>query len=88
MGDSPVEITKQGIRWHLELPDAEVQLADLHRSCRRHELLKGSGSTFPREIFKVGLSKMQFPTLPAVVMTHLWVFMDKEVKHKKAVLLT
>ena len=31
---------------------------------------------------------MQFPTLPAVVMTHLWVFMDKEVKHKKAVLLT
>ena len=31
---------------------------------------------------------MQFPTLRAVVMTHLCVFIDKEVKHKKAVLLT
>ena len=88
MGDNQFEITKQGFPWHLEVPEAEVQLADLHRSCRRHELLEGSGGTFPREIFKVGLSKVQFPAPRAVVITHLWVFIDKEVKHRKVVLLT
>ena len=29
--------------------------------CRRHELLGGSGYNPPREICKIGLSKMQFP---------------------------
>ena len=87
LGDNQFEIITQGVRWHLEVPNAAVQLADLRRSCRRHELLEGSGGTFPREILKVGLSKVQFPALRAVVITHLWVFIDTEVKHRKVVKL-
>ena len=54
----------------MEVPDAVVQLADVHRSrranveCRRHELLRASGDMPPREICKIGVSKMQFAAFP------------------------
>ena len=32
--------------------------------CWRHKILGGSGGMVPREIFKIGLSKMQFPAFP------------------------
>ena len=57
-----------GLGFGLELvSDAVVQLADVHRSRRWHELLGGSGGmppSPPREICKIGLSKMQFPAFP------------------------
>ena len=37
-GTSKKHTTVEGFRQHLEGQDADVQLADLHRSCRRHDL--------------------------------------------------
>ena len=37
-GTSKKHTTVEGFRQHLEGQDADVQLAGLHRSCRRHDL--------------------------------------------------
>jgi len=41
-----------------------MRVASVNGECWRHELLGGSGGMPPREICKIGLSKMQFPAFP------------------------
>ena len=48
----------EGFWYHFEVPDAIVQLADVHQSC-----LQQTSKGF-RKIYKIGLSKMQFPAFP------------------------
>ena len=78
----------QGFQQHLEVPNAEVQLADLYClccRCRGRRRGRGSsGSMFPQEISKIELSKMQFAAFAGLELDN----QESLLRQKKKNMLT